>query len=154
MENAVIQSAMWSQAKITSILNKIESLGTITKENEVIIQPDLEWLATNEGALYANKSDARRIVMYQLMKYYLAADKPVQAEMCRANAVEYYDIYEQPEKAPISELFNYFTNKNNSQFDKFLAAQYPYDADDMLEIKGTLLMREGRFKEAIGIFRG
>ncbi|MBK7037360.1 MAG: hypothetical protein IPI31_02745 [Bacteroidetes bacterium] len=154
MENAVIQSAMWSQAKITSILNKIESLGTITKENEVIIQPDLEWLATNEGALYANKSDARRIVMYQLMKYYLAADKPVQAEMCRANAVEYYDIYEQPEKAPISELFNYFTNKNNSQFDKFLAAQYPYDADDMLEIKGTLLMREGRFKEAIGIFSG
>lgn len=154
MEKRGTNSAMYFQAKIIGILNKVESLGAINKENEILIQPDLEWLSNSEGALYDNKRDARRLVMYRLMKYYLAADKPVQAEMCRANAVEHYDIYEQPEKAPVAELFNYFTNKNNSDFDKFLAAQYPYDADDMLEIKGTLLMREGRFKESIGIFSG
>ena len=153
-KNANDNSLMWSQANIISILNKVEALEKISKENEMIIQTDLEWLSNAEGAFYDNKLDARRLVMYRLMKYYLAADKPVQAEMCRANAVEYYDIYEQPEKAPVAELYNYFTNKNNSEFDKFLAAQYPYDADDMLEIKGTLLMREGRFKESIGIFSG
>ncbi len=152
MENTVENSTMWSQANITSILNKVEALGSIMKENEKIIQQDLEWLS--QEAQNSNKNDAKRLVMFRLMKYYLAADKPVQAEMCRANAVEHYDIYEQPEKAPVSELYNYFTNKNNSDFDKFLAAQYPYDADDMLEIKGTLLMRDGRFKEAIGIFSG
>ena len=154
MENSADNSAMWSQAKIISILNKVEALGSIMEENEKIIQQDLEWLSKNEGAFYDNKRDARRLVMYRLMKYYLDADKPVQAEMCRANAVEHYDIYEQPEKAPVAELYNYFTNKNNSDFDKFLAAQYPYNADDMLEIKGTLLMRENRLKEAVGIFSG
>jgi len=154
MVNSDAQSEMWSQTKITSILNKVESFGLISAENEIMIQADLEWLSTDDGALYTNKSDARRLVMYRLMKYYLAVDKPVQAEMCRANAVEHYDIYEQPEKAPVDQLYNYFTNRNNSDFDKFLASIYPYDADDMLEIKGTLLMREARFKEAIGIFSG
>lgn len=67
---------MYFQAKIIGILNKVESLGVINKENEILIQPDLEWLSNSEGALYDNKRDARRLVMYRLMKYYLAVDKP------------------------------------------------------------------------------
>jgi len=86
------------------------------------------------------------------MKYYITAGQPLRAEMCRAQALEYYDIYEKPELVPVDALYKFFTNPTNSAFDTFLAAQYPYTADDMMEIKGTLLMREYKWMAALDAF--
>lgn len=145
------------QAAILKTLNKVEAAGKIDAQIEARILPDVQWIFDNKDPEqeYADthSEDAYRLIMYRLMKYYTAADKPVQAEMCRAKAVEYYDIYEQPEKVPVDALYSYFTDNKKTPFDAFLARQYPYNADDMMEIKGTLLMRNYDWNEAIAAFQ-
>lgn len=143
------------QAKIISILNKVNNAGEIKSSVEKELIQDLKWLAEqdNTNEMSGFKADAYRIVMFQLMEYYLNDDKPLLAEMCRARAVEYYDIYLEPEKAPIEELYTFLTSNKKSDFESFLAGQYPYNADHMLEIKGTLLLRENQLEEAIRTFK-
>jgi len=156
LQNAKGDAQQIQQAKITSILNKVNLASAVTPALEKQLLDDLKWLSVAEDqSEYANrfKSDAYRIVMFNLMKMYLSANNSLLAELCRARAVEYYDIYEEPEKAPIDELYNFFTVTKKSAFETFLAEQYPYGADIMLEIKGTLLMRENKLKEAITIFK-
>ncbi|MFN0276253.1 MAG: hypothetical protein ACKVPJ_10930 [Chitinophagales bacterium] len=151
-----------TQARIIHVMNEIDAAGKIDESVEKNILGDVRWLYNRTERKrgdeniyfgYSQSGDAYRIVMHRLMKYYLAAGKPLQAEMCRNNAVAYYDIYEEPEKIPVDELYSYFTNKSNSAFDQFLADQYPYDADDMMEIKGSLLMQEYKWNEAIMAFK-
>jgi hypothetical protein len=143
------------QTRIISILNKVNDAGEITTAVEKELINDLKWLADRENsvAMAPFKADAYRIVMYRLMQYYLEDNQSLLAELCRARAVEYYDIYLQPEKAPIDELYEFFTSNKKSAFESFLSAQYPYNADDMLEIKGTLLMREDKLEQAAATFK-
>lgn len=168
IKEAAGNNAMISQAKILKTLCEIDAPEKIDTQVEKNILTNLQWLYENgysnkskeSNADYYNhsegnpfKQDAYRIAMYRLMMYYLHAGKPVQAEMCKANAVEYYDIYERPEQLSVDELYHYFTNTSNSEFDKFLAKQYPYTADDMMEIKGTLLMQNYQWKDALAAFK-
>lgn len=162
LQAAGADAELASQSKILQVINTIDSAGTINAEIEKRILPQLEWLykaahKTIDDNMYSfsfsSEGDAYRIAMHRLMKYYLAARKPVQAEMCRAQAVEYYDAYEEPEKMHVDDLIAFFTNKNNSAFSQFLATQYPYSLDDLYEIKGTLLMREYNWKDATATFK-
>ncbi len=144
------------QAKIITALNKVSSAGGITRMVEKEIINELKWLADNKSgsiSMIPFKADAYRIAMYNLMSYYLNDNKSLLAELCRSRAVLYYDIYLEPEKAPIDELYAFFTSKNKSEFEVFLSSQYPYTTNDLLEIKGTLLMRENKLAEAVTNFK-
>ncbi|MBC8047438.1 MAG: hypothetical protein H7Y00_11630 [Fimbriimonadaceae bacterium] len=138
------------QIKSIILLNLIESIGHINSEIEKGILPDLRWLKNQKTATTDN---VYRLIMFQLMKYYQADNKTLEAEMCRAAYVDYYDIYATPEIVPVENLYNFFINKSNSDFQNFLAQGYPYTADDMMEIKGTMLMREYKWNEAIAAFK-
>ncbi len=137
------------QARLLRILNKVEEYGKINPQIESGLMEDLKWLkaGTSQSA-----GDTYKLVMYRLMHYYNANNDVLDAEMCRASVVSYYDIYEHPDMKTVDELYAFFTSKTKRPFQDFLAAQYPYDADDMLEIKGTLLMRTYNWQAAIDAF--
>ena len=138
-----------NQARMISILNRVEEYGKINAQFEADIIQDIKWLKSETSQ---TASDTYKLVMYRLMKYYQNNNDLLDAEMCRASVVEYYDIYAHPEMETTEELYNFFTSNSNRPFQNFLAKQYPYNADDMLEIKGTLLMRAYKWQEAVTTF--
>lgn len=138
------------QSRMIKILSHVEAYGRIDPKIEMELLEDIKWLKseTSETA-----SDTYKLVMYRLMKYYKANHDVMDEEMCRAAVVTYYDIYENPDMTTADDLYNFFMSDSKRPFQQFLASQYPYNADDMLEIKGTLLMRSYQWQEAIEEFK-
>ena len=141
---------MQEQIKTIQILNRVSQVTEINPRIELSLLPDLKWLSEYEQD--TPKEDAYRYCMYQVAKIFLAQGQPINAELCKSQYAYSYDIYDHVTKAPIDELYAYLKDDTKNDFEKFLGEKYPYDADAMLEIKGTLYMQKYDWKDAVATF--
>jgi hypothetical protein len=63
-----------------------------------------------------------------------------------------YDLTINPKNQPIDNLISFFDKPKKTDFEKLLEEMYVYSKSELLEIKGTILLSQHKFKEAIIAF--
>ena len=134
--------------KIFRIINEVTALNKITPDTEGRILNDLKWLNSYKGL----KADtAFLFVRYILANKYAQNHNYIRMHLCIGSNDFGYDLRDIT-KEPLDDLITFYNKPNKTGYEKFLLSIYSKKKQDLLALKGTLLLQRHKFNEAVKCF--
>lgn len=91
-------------------------------------------------------------VRSKLAQVYASDGNFLKMHLCLGDSKFGYDLTADPKNQPINDLIAFFEKPKKTEFEEFLKKIYRYNKTTLLEIKGTTLLSQHKFKEAIIAF--
>lgn len=134
--------------------------------NENSLVPHLTWLYEQSqqpsgednwvGGSYVrarnNALSAFMFVINKLAQTYACNGQFLKMHLCLGSGNFGYNLEANPKNEPLDNLISFFDKPQKTDFEKLLLSMYKYTKFDLLGIKGTVLINQHRFREAINIF--
>jgi hypothetical protein len=135
-----------NQAEIIKAFLFVMQLKEINNDDEIEIANQLKRISEKKPAASRAKN-AIHYIMYILGQKYTAQHNYIKAELCYASNVSYYKSSDDA-----NAMINFMEQKQHNPFESYLLMQYHLNFDAVCQIKGTRLLYEYNFKEALSVF--
>lgn len=99
-----------------------------------------------------NALSAFMFVRSKLAQTYACNGEFLKMHLCLGDSRFGYGLEANPKNEPIDNLIAFFDKPKKTAFEELLQSMYKYTKSDLLAIKGTVLINQHRFKEAVDIF--
>ncbi|MDB5034340.1 MAG: hypothetical protein JWQ98_1581 [Chlorobi bacterium] len=142
------------QARLLRFLVRLKKGGSIDETLRTDFPVELEWLRVKEMRRYSSKYQK---AMTALAQRYLAQDDVPRAILAMDAAgdavsrnvlLDFYATHDD-----LSRLEGIITTPGGSPIDTMLVRRSSLDRNDLLDLRGTRLLRDGRIDEALGAFQ-
>ncbi|MFL5729804.1 MAG: hypothetical protein ACJ75J_09995 [Cytophagaceae bacterium] len=134
---------------LLEILLRTSEGNTKDKTFEVSLLSDLKWL---EGKNGLKTNHAVKYIMNNLSVRYEADKNYLYSNLCKP-FYAYYDLTAAPDIEIVSRLIEFQEKPVKTEWEKYLSGRFTYQAADLHEIRGSILLSEDKFAEAVKEFK-
>ncbi len=142
-----------NQVQLLQNLNTIAASPRMTETIEKSCVGTLQWLESING-IKSNAGIVRESFYALLAQKYLAAGDYPKGYCCLAKAdLGSDDLLEKyPSLHELDQLITFMAKKEQTAFEKVITVHPKYSLDDLYAVKGTMLLRTSKFREALACF--
>jgi hypothetical protein len=153
------QNQYKERVKILQILAQVEKQEKIDKKFEANFLDQLKWLRDFHNY---RSEDLYVYLIERLARKYLHQGDTAKAYLCYGHKpakygwgvpVEQLDLESHRTAECVDAIFKLIDLKKHSEFEQFLIDNFKYSKSQIIEMQGTMLLRNYRFKEAISKFK-
>jgi|WetSurMetagenome_2_1015567.scaffolds.fasta_scaffold05923_3 hypothetical protein len=147
------------RVKILQVLAQVEEQKQIDKKFEAKLLDQLKWLRDFHNY---RSDDLYVYLMERLARKYINQGDTAKAYLCYGHKpakygwgvpVEQLDFESFRTSECVDATYNLMNSKKHSEFEIFLIENFKYSKSQIIEMQGTMLLRNYRFKDAISKFK-
>ena len=124
--------------------NYIIGLQSVYAESSIL--KNMIWLKNNNQAAFL-------FARQKLAKLYAREVDIVRTHLLLGDERFNYDLTSSPKEEPVDNLITFLEKPVKTEYEEFLTSIYNYNARELYDIKGTILLSQHRFKEALEAFK-
>lgn len=139
-----------SQIRIIEVMLKVAEAKKIDEKLENELLKEITWLKSDKTQ-YLRFTNAYTFLMNSLGKRYAKQENKLMSYLCfsQSSPGYHYRIFYNPETTFTQSIIGLMDKKNPTNFEKYLLKGFELTKDDLVELEGTILLSEHKFKEAI-----